>query len=50
MEFAANGYPALAQALDLPSGHQVYSIIILGYPKLKFLRAVDRKPMDVRWE
>ena len=50
MEFAANSYPALAQALDLPRGHQVYSIIILGYPKLKFLRAVDRKPMAVRWE
>jgi nitroreductase len=50
MEFAANGYPALTRALDLPQGHQVYSIIILGYPKLKFLRAVDRKPMDVRWE
>jgi len=50
MEFAANGYPALAQALALPRGHQVYSIIILGYPKLKYLRAVDRKPMTVRWE
>ena len=50
MEFAANGYPALVEALDLPEGHQVYSIIILGYPKLKFLRAVDRKPMAVRWE
>jgi len=50
MEFAANSDPALVQALDLPQGHLVYSIIILGYPKLKFLRAVDRKPMEVRWE
>ena len=50
MEFAANGYAPLTQALDLPQGHQVYSIIILGYPKLKYLRAVDRKPMAVRWE
>jgi nitroreductase len=50
MEFAANGYPPLTQALDLPQDHQIYSIIILGYPKLKFLRAVDRKPMAVRWE
>jgi nitroreductase len=50
MEFAANSDPALLKALDLPRGHLVYSIIILGYPKLKFLRAVDRKPMEARWE
>jgi hypothetical protein len=25
-------------------------VLVLGYPKLKFLRSVDRFPMKVRWE
>ncbi len=34
----------------LPPHHKVYSVLILGYPQLKFLRAVDRKPIEVTWE
>ena len=48
-EFVANRYPPIVQELDLPPGHKVFSILVLGYPKLKFLRAVDRKPMKTRW-
>ncbi len=48
-EFVANRYPPIVEELDLPPGHKVFSILILGYPKLKFLRTVDRKPMKVRW-
>lgn len=49
-EMAANDYPPLAEALSLPAGHRVFSVIILGYPRLRYLRAVDRKPIAVRWE
>ncbi|MBW2090579.1 MAG: nitroreductase family protein [Deltaproteobacteria bacterium] len=49
-EAGANAYPPLIEALNLPAGHRVYSVLILGYPRLEFLRAVDRKPIKVRWE
>lgn len=48
-EFVANRYPPIVEELGLSPGHKVYSILVLGYPKLTFLRAVDRKPMKVRW-
>jgi nitroreductase len=48
-EFVANRYPPIVEELGLPPGHKVYSILVLGYPVLEFLRAVDRKPMKVRW-
>jgi nitroreductase len=48
-EFAANEYEPIVKELDLPPGNQVFSVLILGYPKLKFYRTVDRKPMRVRW-
>ena len=40
----------LQQLLALPEGHKVYCTLTLGYPRLKFLRAVDRKPIPVRWQ
>ena len=49
-EAAANESPPVMEELNLPEGHGVYSVIVLGYPKLKFLRTVDRKPTTVRWE
>lgn len=48
-EFVANRYPPVMEELGLPPGQKVYSILILGYPQFTFLRAVDRKPMKVRW-
>ena len=47
---AANAHPPIMEELRLPSRHKVYSVLILGYPKLKYLRAVDRKPIKVTWE
>ena len=47
---AANGSPEIMKELKLPEGNRVYSVIILGYPKMKFFRAVDRKPTAVRYE
>jgi hypothetical protein len=32
-----------------PEDHKVLSTLILGYPKFKYLRAVDRDPMRVKW-
>lgn len=48
-EFVANRYPPIVEELGLPPGHKVYSILVLGYPELEFLRTVDRKPIKVRW-
>ncbi len=50
LEMAARSYPPLAEAIGLPEGHEVQSVLIVGYPKLKYLRLVDRKPLNVRWE
>jgi nitroreductase len=47
---AASAHPPLQELLALPTGHKVYSTLVLGYPRLKFLRTVDRKPIPVGWE
>lgn len=47
---AAAAHQPLVEALALPEGHQVFSTIILGYPVLKFQRAVDRDPVETIWE
>jgi nitroreductase len=49
-EMAAKMYQPMAEELKLPSGHEVYSVVIMGYPKLAYLRTVDRKPIKTRWE
>ncbi|MFH1294243.1 MAG: nitroreductase family protein [Pseudomonadota bacterium] len=49
-EFAANRYGPIIDELNLPSGNKVFSVLIMGYPKLKYLRTVDRMPMEARWE
>ena len=49
-EGAANGYPAVMEELGLPKSNKVYSVIIVGYPRMKFFRTVDRKPTAVRYE
>lgn len=49
-EFAANTHPPIVQDLRLPAGHRAYGVLVLGQPRLRFLRTVDRKPMRVRWE
>ncbi len=50
LEMAARAYAPLAEALGLPEGHQLLSVLIAGYPRLKYLRMVDRNPVKVRWE
>ncbi len=50
LEIAARSYPPLAEAIGLPQGHQIQSVLIAGYPRLQYLRLVDRNPIQVRWE
>jgi nitroreductase/NAD-dependent dihydropyrimidine dehydrogenase PreA subunit len=50
LRIAAENYPPVSEALDLPAGNTLHSTLILGYPQLKFFKAVDRKPMTVQWE
>ncbi len=47
---AREGYPPVLEALELPEKHTIGSVIVLGYPKMKFQKTVDRRPMPVRWE
>jgi nitroreductase len=49
-EAAARDYPPIGEELMLPPGNQVLSVLIMGYPRLTYLRTVDRKPIKVRWE
>lgn len=49
-EAASRSHQPLIAELGLPPGHEVFSVLIIGYPKLKFLKTVDRKPIRTRWE
>jgi nitroreductase/NAD-dependent dihydropyrimidine dehydrogenase PreA subunit len=48
-EAAVKNHPPVAKELDLPAGHEVFSVLVLGYPKYKFLRTIERKPLKVKW-
>jgi len=48
-EMASKSYQPLVEELNLPPGHEVFSVLIMGYPKLKFLRTTDRKPIKTKW-
>jgi len=48
-EAAFRNHPPVSKELKLPAGHEVFSVLVLGYPKVKFLRTVERKPFKVKW-
>jgi nitroreductase len=50
LEIAARSYQPLIEELSLPKGNRVFSVLIAGYPKLRYLRTVDRRPIKTRWE
>jgi len=50
LEVAAEYYLPLREELNLPQDHKVFDTMILGYPKLTFLKTVPRRPIKVRWE
>ena len=45
----ANFYRPLMKALDLPEGHKCFGVLMVGYPKLKFVRMPLRNPTPVEW-
>jgi nitroreductase len=47
---ASSAHPPILEELKLPAGHEVYSTLIIGYPKIRFFKTVDRKPIKVTWE
>lgn len=47
---AARDNRAIHSELALPPGNEIYSVLIMGYPRLKYRYAVDRKPIRTRWE
>jgi hypothetical protein len=47
---ASGAHPQILDELKLPVGHQVYTTLIMGYPKIKFFKTVDRMPIKVTWE
>ena len=47
---AAATYRPIVAELNLPPGHKIFSVLIMGYPVLTYHRTVDRKPIKVRWE
>jgi nitroreductase/NAD-dependent dihydropyrimidine dehydrogenase PreA subunit len=47
---ASKVHPPIIEELKLPEGHEVYSTLILGYPKITFFKTVDRMPIKVTWE
>jgi nitroreductase/NAD-dependent dihydropyrimidine dehydrogenase PreA subunit len=49
-DIASKSYQPLIEELSLPKGNRVFSTLIAGYPKLRFLRTVDRRPIKTRWE
>lgn len=46
---AANASHKIKKALKVPKGKQVAMTLVLGYPKVKFLRSAPRKKLDVRY-
>lgn len=46
---AANASSKIKKALRIPSGKKVAATLVLGYPKVKYLRSVHRENLDVRY-
>ncbi|NTW05984.1 MAG: 4Fe-4S binding protein [Peptococcaceae bacterium] len=46
---AANNYPALTEALNLPEGHQCFGAMMIGHPQYRFRRIPLRKKPIVTW-
>jgi nitroreductase/NAD-dependent dihydropyrimidine dehydrogenase PreA subunit len=47
---AAASYRPIMEELNLPPGHKIFSVLIMGYPAWTYHRTVDRKPIKVRFE
>jgi nitroreductase len=50
LETSSKSSEAVKKELDLPEGHEVFSVIIMGYPKYNYVRTVDRRRIETRWK
>ncbi len=48
-ETAARGNQQIHDLLNIPAGHVIFSVLVMGYPRLKFHYQVDRRPISVNW-
>jgi nitroreductase len=49
-ENTSNASRPIRDELKLPEENKVFSVLVIGYPKFKYSRTVDRKPIRTRWE
>ena len=47
---AANFYPPLLEALNIPDNHKVFGALMVGYPKFKYHRLPLRNPARITWK
>jgi len=46
---AAVTFPPMKEALALPTGHQCFGSMMVGYPKFSYHRLPTRKPPSISW-
>lgn len=46
---AADNWPPLQKALDLPEGHKLAYAMMVGYPKMTYQRMPERNPAQITW-
>lgn len=46
---AAVEYPPLREWLALPPGHRAFTALMMGYPRMTYLRVPPRKPSRLAW-
>jgi len=46
---AANSSRKIKKILDLPKGKKVITTLVLGYPKVKYHRSVQREKLNVKY-
>jgi nitroreductase/Pyruvate/2-oxoacid:ferredoxin oxidoreductase delta subunit len=49
-EIASRMSQSISEELRLPPDHEVFSVLIMGFPGVKYYKTVDRKPINARWE
>ena len=47
---AFSGYSELLELIKFPEGHFYCAAIMVGFPKYKCYRMVDRKPLNISWQ
>ena len=49
LEKAFWGHEPVRDLINLPGENGIYSVLIMGWPRHRFLRSVERKPIKVTW-